>query len=69
MGVVPLSVFDPLAVNDSPPTVTTLPNESMAVIVKLADTPTVAMVNALPLTLDNVRHTGPGTTKKFGIGG
>jgi hypothetical protein len=41
----------------------------MVVIVKVADTPTVAMDNALPLTLDNVRHTGPGTTKKFGIGG
>jgi hypothetical protein len=40
------SNFKPLAENDSPPVGAMLPKESIAVTVKLADDPTVAMDNA-----------------------
>jgi hypothetical protein len=63
------SNFKPLAENDSPPEDAMLPKESIAVNVKLADDPTVAMDNAWPLIVDKPRQAGPGTTKMDGIGG
>jgi hypothetical protein len=58
-----LPVFDPLAVNNSPPEEIWFPKESSAVTLKLADAPTVAMDKAVPVTLDRAKQAGPGTTK------
>ena len=63
-----LSIFDPLAVNASSLD-GRLPKESKTEIVNVAGEPTVATVNAEPVKLDRVRHTGPGTTRKVGRGG